>query len=255
MGAAKKCSFRLLALFVLLWTLTVLVTEATLIYDPSYTLPNFIVNQQHNTGVTFVFSVFFLAGITMCCFFSIFNLKFSDYLQLKAEQTDCIQMASVTGLCSKIVNVIVYNYMVVCGEIQRGVPFADQQFSTGFVRFYSSMIRIKFFRDYYNIIAPLMILVFGLLFASLGVFKYHSKNLEAFILFAQGRESGKETKESKQDRQLQKNKPFSEKVLLGEKAILKEYQSMKTKFERRRMSMFGAGGGVSFGALLGSFSG
>jgi hypothetical protein len=150
---------------------------------------------------TFVISVFFLSGITMCSFFSIFNLKFSDYLQLRPEQTDCIQMATITGLCSTIVNVIVYNYMVICGEIQSGVPFEQQQFHTSFVQFYSSMIRIKFFRDYYNIMAPLMILVLGLMIAGMGVFKYHSKSLEAFILYAQKRENITDNKASRVERQ------------------------------------------------------
>jgi hypothetical protein len=42
-------------------------------------------------------------------------------------------------------------------------------------------------------------------------------------------------------------------VLLGEKAILKEYDSLKTKFERKRFSMIGSGSN-NYASILGSFS-
>lgn len=44
-----------------------------------------------------------------------------------------------------------------------------------------------------------------------------------------------------------------ENVLLGEKAILKEYDSLKTKFERKRFSMVGSGSN-NYASILGSFS-
>jgi hypothetical protein len=116
---------KMLAVFAMVWALIVLTTEATLIVDPAYTLLNFLVKSEGNAVSTLILSVVFLSGITLCCFFTIFNLKLSDYLQLKDEQTDCIQMASITGICAKIINVVIYNYMVICGEIQRGVPFAE----------------------------------------------------------------------------------------------------------------------------------
>ena len=37
-------------------------------------------------------------------------------------------MASVTGLCAKIVNVICFNYMVICGEVM--VPNVNHQSSS-----------------------------------------------------------------------------------------------------------------------------
>lgn len=110
--------YKLLAFLLFFWALIVLVTETTLIVGPQYTLLNYLVKSENsNRFSTFLVSVCYLSGVTLCCFFTIFNLKFSDYLQLKQEQTDCIQMASITGLCSTIINVIVYNYMVICGEI------------------------------------------------------------------------------------------------------------------------------------------
>jgi hypothetical protein len=110
--------YKMLALLLFVWAMVVLVTETTLIFGPQYTLLNYLVtSEKSNQFSTFVVSVIYLSGVTLCCFFTIFNLKFSDYLQLRKEQTDCIQMASITGLCSTIINVIVYNYMVICGEI------------------------------------------------------------------------------------------------------------------------------------------
>ena len=43
-----------------------------------------------------------------------------------------------------------------------------------------------------------------------------------------------------------------EKVLLGEKAILKEYDSLKSKFERKRLSMHGKES-QNYSSILGSF--
>ena len=58
----------------------VLITEATLIFDPKYTLLFYLVSTEGNTVSTFILSVLFLSGITLCSFFTIFNLKISDYL-------------------------------------------------------------------------------------------------------------------------------------------------------------------------------
>lgn len=159
-------------------------------------------------------------------------------------------MSAITGVCAKIINVICYNFMVICGEINK--DWEQEQFHTSFVEFYGSMIKTPFFGDYYNVLAPLMILILSLMFAVLGLFKYNSKNLEAIVMFNQKRENTSDNKKSRVDKQFQKNKSIQEKVLLGEKAILKEYDSMKSKYERKRHSIYGASHG--FGSLLGSFS-
>jgi len=88
-------------------------------------------------------------------------------------------MASITGLCAKIINVVIYNYMVICGEIQQYVPFNEQIYHSQFVKFNSPMIRVDFFRDYYNVTAPLLILILMIIFAVLGIYKYNSKTLDA----------------------------------------------------------------------------
>ena len=105
----------------------------------------------------------------------------SDYLQLKVKQTDCIQMASITGLCAKIINVICFNYMFICGEIMPN--FEDWKYNTSFANFYGSMIKLEFFGKWYNVVAPLLILVIGLIFSVMGVFKYNSKTIEGIMLY------------------------------------------------------------------------
>lgn len=191
--------FKVFAVLSALWTLLVLATETALIFGPEYTLIHWLVNSNPNATLSiFVMSVLFLSGITLNCLFSIFNLKISDYLQLREEQTDCVQMASVTGLISKIINVICFNYMVICGEVAvpqgdtsslDNLPGGDQLFQSQFVKLYGSMLQTPFFGSRYNQIAPLLILIFSILFSALGLFKYNSRNLEALILFNLGREN------------------------------------------------------------------
>jgi len=56
------------------------------------------------------------------------------------------------------------------------------------------MLRVVFFRDYYNVVAPLLILILAIVFAGLGVFKYNSKTLDAVVLFNLKRESASDNK-------------------------------------------------------------
>ena len=49
------------------------------------------------------FTFIFLVCLTLICFFTIFNLKLSDYLQLVPRHTDCVTFSSITGFCSKII--------------------------------------------------------------------------------------------------------------------------------------------------------
>ena len=74
-------------------------------------------------------------------------------------------------------------------------------FNTSFVLFYSSMIRIDFFRDYYNVLAPLLIIILAAIFAVLGIFKYNSKTMEALVLFNLKREITSENKPTRISKQ------------------------------------------------------
>ena len=61
--------------------------------------------------------------------------------------------------------------------------FEDWKHSTSFANFYGSMIKLKFFGKWYNVVAPLLILVIGLMFSVMGVFKYNSKTVEGIMLY------------------------------------------------------------------------
>jgi len=56
------------------------------------------------------------------------------------------------------------------------------------------MVKIGFFRDYYNVLAPLLIFILAIIFAVLGIFKYNSKTMEALVLLNLKRESTSENK-------------------------------------------------------------
>ena len=53
--------------------------------------------------VNTLLTMIILSIMTLICFFTIFNSKVSDYLQLVPKHTDCLQFQSVTGMCCKII--------------------------------------------------------------------------------------------------------------------------------------------------------
>jgi hypothetical protein len=80
----KIILYKSLSFLALIWTLIIVSTEITLVFDERYTLMNYLgVLYAKNTVFHFIFSVSILSGMTLNCFFTIFNLKFSDYLQLR----------------------------------------------------------------------------------------------------------------------------------------------------------------------------
>ena len=86
-------------------------------------------------------------------------------------------MASIVGLCAKIVNVICFNYMVMCGEISASSPPSAP--SSAFAVFYGSLIKTPYIGNSYSTLAPLFILLMSILYAVLGVFKYNSKRVQS----------------------------------------------------------------------------
>jgi hypothetical protein len=71
--------------------------------------------------------------------------------------------------------------MFICGEVK---PEFDQwAIHSGFADFYGSMIKFPFFGSKYNVIAPLLILFFAIIFGVLGTFKYNSKTVEGLIIY------------------------------------------------------------------------
>jgi hypothetical protein len=68
--------------------------------------------------------------------------------------------------------------MTIVGEV--APDKTDDEYSTSYVDFYSSMIRVPFFGKYFNTIMPLFILIFGVLFAVLSLLKLQNRAVKAF---------------------------------------------------------------------------
>lgn len=160
------------------------------------------------------------------------------------RQTDCVQMAAIMGLTSQIINVICFNYLFICGEITKGIH--DEVYRTSFVELYSSMIRTPFFGDWYQVIAPLLILVLVLVFAAIGAFKYNSKTVEALRLHGAKLDTKASGMEGSRPRKSVLIPSFAERILSGERAILREIEMIKAKKEKKRLS-------VLAGVTMGSF--
>jgi len=52
---------------------------------------------------TVLFTLCFLASLTMISMFTLYNMEISDYLQLVPGHTDCLTFSAITGLVSKTV--------------------------------------------------------------------------------------------------------------------------------------------------------
>lgn len=97
-------TFRILSILSLFYSLFVLITEATVIYDPQYTLMYLIVENHPDWKYrNWLFTIVFLISLVLVCFFTIFNSKLSDFLQLVPKHTDCLQLSSVVSYCCKII--------------------------------------------------------------------------------------------------------------------------------------------------------
>ena len=90
---------------------------------------------------------------------------------------------------------------------------------------------MPFFGKQYNVIAPLLILVLAILFTASGVFKYNSKSVDSLSVLAEIRDSQGLSDKAKSNI---KPRSFIERIYAGEKAILKEYEQLKRKRDRRQ---------------------
>ena len=110
----KIVAFRIFSIVSLLFSIFILVTEGTVAFRPEYTLMYLVINKpskelqmvEMNPGMVLLnmlFTFMFLICVTLVCFFTIFNLKLSDYLQLVPRHTDCVTFSSITGFCCKII--------------------------------------------------------------------------------------------------------------------------------------------------------
>lgn len=133
--------------------------------------------------------------------------------------------------------------MVILGQI---TPEANQgPFTTAYANFYSSMIRVPLFGQYYNRISPLFILIFGGIFALMSFFKYQNKALSTLKKYSRKISQRVEQVSARGEAPVKQGKLMGEadmnlieKVLRGEKEILAEYDLLKKKEERNRMLRF-----------------
>ena len=237
----KVVLFRILAIFAILWALLVVVTETTLVagktgyeYTVFYQLTT---RNAENKFFVFITSVMFLSGMTLSSLFTIFNLKLNDFYQMQPGQTDCVQMITIMSLTSQIINVLCFNFLFMCGEISKDIT--SQPYQTSFVTLYSSMIKTPFFGDWYQVIAPTLILILAVIFASFGVFKYNSKTIDSLRLHGakKGSSSGLEAYRKHQSRRASVSAgstatimpTFMERILMGQQAVLKEMEAIKVK--------------------------
>ena len=73
-------SFKLLAVVALIWSLLLLITETTLIFTSNEAVSYFCQLKPQNVWYTFTLTMVVMALIISTAFFTIFKLRFSDYL-------------------------------------------------------------------------------------------------------------------------------------------------------------------------------
>ena len=113
------------------------------------------------------------------------------------RETDCIKLASLTGMFAKIINVVCFNTMVIVGEMRSSREEMQNDpvnaafpgtiwwyYATGFNNFYASMMDTPFFGEWYSVISPLFIDFFAALSLAFGLYKYNSKALDALALYS-----------------------------------------------------------------------
>ena len=72
-----------MAIFSALWCMFLIISETTLIFDKNGGILRFISEGlEKNIWATYLMTTFIISGICISSFFTIFQLKFSDYLQL-----------------------------------------------------------------------------------------------------------------------------------------------------------------------------
>jgi hypothetical protein len=104
--------YRLLALITLLWSLVLLITETMLIFTPREAISVLLLVFETNVWYTFCYTLTMMCLVIATAFFTIFKLRFSDYLQMVRNHTDAVTMTSFCGLFSQLITVACFNYMV-----------------------------------------------------------------------------------------------------------------------------------------------
>ena len=103
--------------------------------------------------------------------YTLANIKFYEFYRLVPFYTDALTMSSVSGLCSKCVNVLCLNFVILLWE---QYDEQDPVFVTGFAEFYQAMLAVPFFGTTYNYVMPILIVIIGIL----TLFKFTWKTLK-----------------------------------------------------------------------------
>jgi len=212
--------FKVMAVVCILYSLMILTTQAIVIFNPEYTLPYWVVEGHMEQSVLIVvFTVAFLASIVMVCFFTIFSLRINIATPC---HTDCLSFAAINSNCNKIITVTCLNYMSMLNELDCEGPFC-----TSYLRFYSSMIDCPFIGENYNLIMSSSIIGLGVLFAVISGCRLQNK---AWMAVSKVRQAKEEISEREQT--------LASQIKQGEQAILLEYDSQKTKEDRKKLLRF-----------------
>lgn len=91
--------------------------------------------------------------------YTLVHIKFYDFYNLVPYHTDCLSMSAVSGMTSKCISVLCLNYILLLKEKQSAHPI----YFTGFSDFYSNMLSVTFFGDYYSAGLPILIVIIGIL--------------------------------------------------------------------------------------------
>ena len=91
---------KIIAVLAAVWSILLIETETTLIFSKKEIVSVMLNRGSENVWFTFIFTTLVLLLTVSTAFFTIFKLKFSDYLQLVAGHTDAVTFASFCGLFS-----------------------------------------------------------------------------------------------------------------------------------------------------------
>lgn len=152
-----------LSLIVGLYCLMIVVSQCFLLFQPRYTLIYHLIRNTKIFILDVILTLFFLVSMVFISMWSLFTINFADFCQLVPKHTDCITMSLIISICSKLANVLCFNFMTLLVLHKQINDVENNIFGTGFATFYSDLTEVPFFGDYYNYILPFCILIVGVL--------------------------------------------------------------------------------------------
>lgn len=111
----RQNTYKTLAVVAGLWGFFLLVTETTLVFSSKDAVSRLLWLMADNTILVFLVTFILLVLLIGTAVFTIFKLKFSDYLQLVPGHTDAVTMATFVGFFSTLISVSCFNLMLMAG--------------------------------------------------------------------------------------------------------------------------------------------